>query len=242
MKKILIVDDNDLILDCLSKKFKDAGTIVLTASGGKAALRMIEKSGFDLCILDVQLPDMSGLDIMTRLRSTSPGTRIIIMTGGEVTDAMMKSIRENAHLLLSKPFGLDPVRTFVNRVLETGRTLSRDESDALKAHAPFIKWLAEDNRKHERKPAARRITCFAYPSQDDKTAVYLNVNLLDISDAGMGIRTDCRLKSGSIISVCDADVHCVGVVRWIANAKDPGSYHAGIQFVAPAEPVYSRSH
>jgi CheY-like chemotaxis protein len=237
MKKILVVDDENLILYSLSAAFRDENTEVITANTGEAALKAIDGNSFDACFLDVNLPDMNGLDIMKKVRSVSPGTKIVIMTGSEVTDGMMSSIRENAHLLIDKPFDLHQVREFVDRALDTGRPLSQDEMSSIKDHASFVKWLADENRKNERRPTARSITCFAVPSRGDRTAVMLSGKILDISDDGMCIHIDCHLQPGSLLRICDAAVHCTGVVRWSANAGTADSFHAGIQFVSPESAV-----
>lgn len=118
MKKLLIVDDEALILQALLKAFRNDGELdVITASNGESALKAISNNRFDLCLLDVHLPDMDGLEIMKHVRKVSPETRIVIITGCDVTDIMMRSIRENAHGLMSKPFELVKIRLLVNRLL-----------------------------------------------------------------------------------------------------------------------------
>ncbi len=232
MKKILVVDDEYLIVYSLSATFQDGETEVITAPDGEAALKAINESHFDLCFLDIHLPDINGLDIMRKLRSISPRTKIVIMTGSEVTETMMESIQENAHLLISKPFDLDRIKAFVDRILITGKPLYRDECTALKDHTSFVKWLADDNRKHERKPVSRAITCCAVPAHDEKATDTLTAHVIDISEAGMCIRTDYLLKPGHLIRLFDSPAECTGVVRWSMSVGSMESYRAGIQFVA----------
>jgi two-component system response regulator (stage 0 sporulation protein F) len=127
MKKLLIVDDEILILRVLSKAFcKDGELDVITASNGESALKAISANRIDLCLLDVHLPDMNGLEIMKQIRKVAPETRIVIITGSDVTDSMMKYIRENAHSMMSKPFELDEIRLLVSRLLATDKTLHWD--------------------------------------------------------------------------------------------------------------------
>ncbi|HXY53538.1 MAG TPA: response regulator [Nitrospirota bacterium] len=121
MKKLLIVDDSILILSALSRTFRDNETEVMTASNGQTALHAINKNCFDLCILDIHLPDMNGLEIMKLIRTVSPTTRVVIITGSAVSDSMMQSVRENASCLLCKPFELDKIRLIVNRLLTTNK-------------------------------------------------------------------------------------------------------------------------
>lgn len=232
MKKILVVDDEYLIVYSLSATFQDGDTEVTAASDGEAALKAINESSFDLCFLDIHLPDINGLDIMRKLRITSPRTKIVIMTGSEITETMMESIQANAHLLISKPFDLDRIKAFVDRILTTGKPLYRDECAALKDHASFIKWLADENRKHERKPISRTITCLAVPSHGEEATGMLSAHVIDISDAGMCIRTDYLLKPGHLLKLFDSPAECTGLVRWSGSVGSTQSYCAGIQFIA----------
>ncbi len=205
----------------------------MTAANGETAFHAIKHNLFDLCFLDVHLPDISGLDIMKKLRIVSPGTRIVIMTGSEVTDGMMKSIEENAHLLIAKPLELEQVKTFVDKILTTGRPLYQDEYGALRDDASFIKWLASDNRKHERRFIARNISYFAIPPEGEKSIDVLSACVIDISESGMCIRTNNPIQPGHVLRLFDTPAECTGIVRWSKNAGTAESYWAGIQFLSP---------
>ncbi len=230
MKKILVVDDEYLISHSLSAAFKNEQTRVLTASDGEAALKAINENSFDLCFLDVNLPDINGLDIMKTLRRRSPGTQIIIMTASVITEEMMKSIQENARLLISKPFDLDHLKALVDRALTRGRPLCRDERAAPEDPGSFVQWIASDTRKHERKPVSSCITCFPAPRPGDRTRDILSARVVDVSEAGMCIRTDCPLQPGRILCVFDAPAECTAVVKWCRRTGSPEAYRAGIQF------------
>jgi DNA-binding NtrC family response regulator len=138
MKKILIVDDEFLILYALSKTLIDDDREIITASNGRDALREIGNRCYDLCLLDLHLPDMNGLDIMKKLREVSPATKIIIITGSVITDVMMKSIQENAHLLLPKPFDVEQVKAFASQMLSQPGPTALPGSTALVDDEPFI--------------------------------------------------------------------------------------------------------
>jgi YesN/AraC family two-component response regulator len=236
MRKILIVDDENLIRFSISSIFKDGQTEVRTAADGGEALKAIGGSCFDLCFLDINLPDANGLDIMKKIREISPGTRIIVMTGGDVTNGMMRSIQENAHLLLTKPFDLYYIKNFVDQVLSQGDSLSRRENTVLREDTSFIKWLANNSRKHERRPAAKCITYVKVAPPDEQADRSLTAHVLDISDAGMCIRTDCQLSLGHVLRFMEDGSPSTGIVRWTLSAGSDASYRAGIQFVATPTP------
>lgn len=113
MTKILLVDDEKLILYSLSKTLKNSETDVTTATNGKDALREIRSSAWDICFLDVHLPDANGLDLMKIIREVSPKTRIIIMTAVSLNEAQTQSLRDFACHFLPKPFDLDQVQALV---------------------------------------------------------------------------------------------------------------------------------
>jgi CheY-like chemotaxis protein len=236
MKKILIVDDEYLIRYSLAATFTCANAKVITAADGKAALKAINENHFDLCILDIHLPDMDGLEIMKMLAQASPWTKITIMTGSEVSETMMHVIQKYAVLLIAKPFDLDRLRAFVDQILLTGRLGYSpgysDESRALKDDVDsFVKWFADGCRKYKRIPVTRKINYLAFPFQERITPDIHTADILDISEGGMRIRTACRLDPGYILKLCGAQVQCEGVVRWSAQSEAPNAHHVGIQFV-----------
>lgn len=233
MISILVVDDEYLMRNSLSSIFKNKETNVTTAADGASALRAINSGSFDLCLLDVQLPDMSGLDVMKKLRNVSPRTIIVIMTASDISHALMKSIRENAHCLISKSFDLLQVRSLVDVLVNKDKPLSQYKSAAIKDQISFIAWLADDIRKHIRKPVADSISCWAIAPQGNEPAAFLTADVLDISEMGMCILTDYELKPGHILMLSDIPLQNRAVVRWSEFSGTKVTYRAGLQFVAP---------
>jgi len=237
MKKILIVDDESLIRYSLNATFRETDREVVSAATGAEALRAIDENRFDACLLDIHLPDMNGLDIMKKVRAVSPGTKIIIMTGSDVGESMMSSIRENAHLLLTKPFDLDEVKLLVERLIAGGPPGPRGSKEG-KDRLSYVKWIAGDNRKTERKAVLKSISYLAVAQEGKEAAAVFTADVLDISDAGMRIRTAGRLEPGDCIRVFDKPARCTGVVRWSANTGVAETCYAGIQFLQPERAVF----
>jgi DNA-binding NtrC family response regulator len=113
MTKILLVDDENLILFALSRSLKHGDTDVTAVTNGKDALREIQSGSYDICFLDVQLPDSNGLDLMKIIRDISPSTSIIIMTAGILTDAQQRSLRDHSCHFFPKPFDLNLMQAIV---------------------------------------------------------------------------------------------------------------------------------
>jgi DNA-binding response OmpR family regulator len=153
IKRILIVDDEELIRYALTAALRRDDALVLAISCGQDALAAIDHTAYDLCILDIHLPDMNGLDIMKTVKKVSPATKIIIMTASEIDAEMMKSIEEHADMLLPKPFDLDRVKSFVEHTLWAGTPVCRARDHFLnekeKDDKPFINWLMDGTRRFE---------------------------------------------------------------------------------------------
>ena len=95
-RKILIVDDEDLILSGLSKCLADDNTDIKTVSTGADALKEIGSCPYDLCFLDVFLPDVNGIEVLKKIKTLSPATKVVIMTAHDVSDDMSKDIKDNS--------------------------------------------------------------------------------------------------------------------------------------------------
>jgi DNA-binding NtrC family response regulator len=120
MTKILLVDDENLILYSLSTTLRQEGAQVTAVANGTDALSEIRRLPYDICFLDVHLPDANGLDLMRIVQKISPGTRIIIMTAVDLSDSQMSDLQRNACHFLPKPFDLDKVRSLVANISKEG--------------------------------------------------------------------------------------------------------------------------
>ncbi len=223
MKKILIVDDEHLIRYSLSAMLGDSRTEADVAANGTEALAAVSEDFYDICFLDIHLPDMNGLDIMDAMRRTSPATKIIIMTGSEVNGAAMERIRSGAYLFVTKPFDLCKLKVIVDQVAEESENVYRD-------YESFVNWLAADRRQSERKAVIKVIT-YSVSIGEKPESEHYKADVINISDTGMCISTDCRLEPGRVVKVDHGKMDITGVVRWSNPTEQESLYHAGIQFL-----------
>ncbi|OGW45727.1 MAG: hypothetical protein A2078_02675 [Nitrospirae bacterium GWC2_57_9] len=229
LKKILIVDDEFLIRYSLAHMLQSASADVTTVASGAEAIREIQSLAFDLCCLDIHLPDGNGVDIMKRIRQLSPGTCILMMTGGEVTREMLSDILSQSGLLLSKPFDLFKVKNLVNCLLAGGNpaacTVVHDDGAGLGLG------LKSNQRKYERQQRSVPDPCSVAAPGLIRTASVINV-----SREGLCLLTKYPLHTGSTLRIARDDENaCIGTVRWSASEGNEEGYRAGIQFL-PAEP------
>jgi DNA-binding response OmpR family regulator len=119
MTKILLVDDENLILYSLGATLRHDGSEVTAVANGKDALSEIRRLPYNICFLDVNLPDANGFDLMKTVQQISPATRIVIMTAVDLNDEQMRYLHNNACHFLPKPFDLENVRSLVDNISRT---------------------------------------------------------------------------------------------------------------------------
>ncbi|HJS24463.1 MAG TPA: sigma-54 dependent transcriptional regulator [Pyrinomonadaceae bacterium] len=129
-KSILVVDDDSTVTEALSLILIDAGFQVLTAHNFAASIAILSKTQFDLVITDFRLPDATGIDVITHVKSETPETEVILMTGHGSVDITIEAIKRGAYYYLEKPFALDRLYTLVERALELA--LLKRENETLK--------------------------------------------------------------------------------------------------------------
>jgi two-component system, NtrC family, response regulator AtoC len=118
MKRVLVVDDEAFLLNGLGKALQTDSTDVMTVETGNSALQEIAASPYQLCFLDLFLPDVNGVDVLKKIKEMSPQTKVIVMTAGVVTRSMQESIEKDAYMFITKPFDLLQVKMLARRILE----------------------------------------------------------------------------------------------------------------------------
>jgi two-component system nitrogen regulation response regulator GlnG len=116
--QVLFVDDEPLIRDVIAR-FLEKSVVVKTVASAEEALDEIVAQHYDLCFLDINLPGMTGLDAMKKINKLSPTTKVAIMTGSLLDEAMKRNIEDTAYALIEKPFELLHIKEVVDRVAAT---------------------------------------------------------------------------------------------------------------------------
>ncbi len=133
MAKILVVND-DLAMQCfMAEILEAAGHRIFTASDGLEALGKIYAESFDLAILDVDLPRVSGVGLLDVIRKRSPRTMVVMVTDKADFDSTIESLRNGAYDLIKKPLNKDDFKKIVQDALEEGR-LMRNSGYIYKDH------------------------------------------------------------------------------------------------------------
>lgn len=149
--KILVVDDEPGIRLIMEDTLTLDGHEVTTAESGETALDLVAQQNFDLALLDLVLPGMSGMEVLVALRQQAPDTVVILLTAHASLDTAVEALREGAHDYLFKPCKTVELRQSVRqgllkrqRILEQRRLLSKLEQH-LSELSQLRLLLAEDS-------------------------------------------------------------------------------------------------
>lgn len=116
MKKVLVVDDTKNIKLLLTTCLEFSGYEVLTASNGTEALELLKSEKFDLILLDIKMPEISGTEVLRRMRGVGIETPVIIMTAFGTVKNAVECTKLGAIAYLQKPFTAEKVRNVLNEV------------------------------------------------------------------------------------------------------------------------------
>jgi nitrogen regulation protein NR(I) len=118
MATLLIVDDEPGVLYSFRKTLRSETLEVLTAPSARQGISMVEEHAPDAVILDVRLPDMSGLDAFERIRQIDPRLPVIIITAHATTETAIEAMKRGAFEYLLKPLDLQELRQIVSKAVQ----------------------------------------------------------------------------------------------------------------------------
>jgi two-component system response regulator AtoC len=125
---VLIVDDEKLVRWSLRQKYEEWGYQVLEAENGTAALRMAHSGNPDLVLLDVRLPDITGLEVLERLKESGDTRAVIMITADPQLDDVKAAIKLGAYDFIGKPIDFDELGVTTQNALEATRLRNEVES------------------------------------------------------------------------------------------------------------------
>jgi two-component system, NtrC family, response regulator AtoC len=121
---ILVVDDERLVRWSLQQKLEHWGYHVSLAEDGATALGRVQLDNPDLITLDVKLPDMTGIDVLSELRNRNVQIPVIVITAFGVIDDAVRSLKLGAYDFIEKPINFEKLENAVRNALETRRLRS----------------------------------------------------------------------------------------------------------------------
>src|SRR6516225_3611225 len=127
-KRILIVDDEKLVRWALSQKCVEFGYQTTEAETSEQAIKALQSDAVDAVLLDVHLPDMTGLEVLEKLKQAGETRSIIMMTADPQLEDVKAALRLGAYDFVSKPINFDELFVTVQNALEAGALRTEVES------------------------------------------------------------------------------------------------------------------
>jgi response regulator RpfG family c-di-GMP phosphodiesterase len=128
--RILLVDDNKGQRVTLESILKSSGFQVMSADCGNAALSVAKETEFAAALLDIKMPDITGIDVLKVLKNTHPDMTIIMMTGYAETDYAIDALNNGATAYLLKPANIEQIKNLLKQAIEHQRLLEENKAMA----------------------------------------------------------------------------------------------------------------
>jgi two-component system nitrogen regulation response regulator GlnG len=122
---ILVADDEESIRWVLERACSQHGHSVTAVATGSEALRLLKERSFDVALLDIKMPDVTGLDVLSQARDAGVETLFIVMTAQNTMANAIEATKRGAYDYLTKPFDLEHVAALIARAMDL-RRLTRD--------------------------------------------------------------------------------------------------------------------
>ena len=119
MAKILVVDDEPSMLEFLKIMLEKEGYEVNCAAGGKDAIEFCKELSYDIVITDIKMPQVTGLDVLHRIKEIAPETVIMLITAYATTETAIEAMKEGAYDYVTKPFKVDEIKSVIKNALES---------------------------------------------------------------------------------------------------------------------------
>lgn len=116
--RILVIDDEQSVTDALRFILTESGHHVDAAKSGSEAKELLKGAPYDLVFTDLRLPDASGIDLLTLIKTDTPNTEVIVMTAHGSLDITIEAIKGGAFYYIEKPFTPHQVTTLIERALQ----------------------------------------------------------------------------------------------------------------------------
>ncbi|MBK1825649.1 response regulator [Haloferula rosea] len=119
IQKVLVVDDEESIRGLFELALESEGRTARSCSSGRAALDLVGRDSFDLILLDLRMPGLSGIDVLREMRRMADKTRVVICSAFIPPMAFVEAVRFGVTTFVAKPVTLNVLRRVVSDALES---------------------------------------------------------------------------------------------------------------------------
>ncbi|SMD12361.1 two-component system, NtrC family, response regulator AtoC [Desulfocicer vacuolatum DSM 3385] len=175
-KRLLIVDDEDVLRTSLETNFKINGFNVRTAQSGEAAIELLEQFSPMVILLDLRLPSMDGISVLKEIKKTNFDVNVVIMTAYADTQTTVEAVKCGAYNFINKPFELEELEALVHNAFE---------NIELKREVDCLRYRQKKFEKYDDIVGKSRVMQDIY-SQIDRIAETKDTTVLIRGESGTG--------------------------------------------------------
>jgi len=116
--KVLLVEDDEAARSRLAREITKEGFVVLTAENGRKAMEIFVDENPQIVVTDLKMPEMTGMEVLIRVKQLSPATQVILMSSYGDLDTVIEALREGVMDYIKKPVDLDLLIRALRRAQE----------------------------------------------------------------------------------------------------------------------------
>ncbi|HVP06363.1 MAG TPA: sigma-54 dependent transcriptional regulator [Candidatus Acidoferrum sp.] len=157
--RILVIDDEDSMCNFMEIMLSKQGYRVDTANSGKAGVVLLKENNYDLVIADLNMPEMSGIDVLKTVKSFKKEQELIVMTAYASVDSAIEAMKQGAADYITKPFKVDEIKLVIEKTINRKKLV--EENSALKRQLQtdnsFDKFIGNSEAIVKLKKLAQRV-------------------------------------------------------------------------------------
>ena len=125
--RVLIIDDEKEFLDSVRKVLSRRKMVVLTANSGEEGIRIIRENPIDVTVLDIKMPGIHGIEVLTHIKREKPLIEVILLTGHASVSTAVDGLKKGAFDYLHKPQNIDDLTEIIHKAAQKKRDSEADE-------------------------------------------------------------------------------------------------------------------
>jgi PAS domain S-box-containing protein len=235
---ILIVDDDPNLIGSISDILSAKGFEAIAALTGASALASIKQHHIDVALIDLRLEDMSGLDVLKRIKENSPEIECIFLTGHASQSSAIEAIQMGAFGFFQKPFDVDQLLLFIQRAIEKHAAVEALRKSEERYHrffedTPIAIWQEDfsELKRHLDELKKQGVTDFReyFASHADALLEYSQmIKIVDVNSAALQLygaeNKEALIKSTDEILSKGEQEHILEVFVAVAEGKTSDSW------------------
>ncbi len=147
-KRIMIVDDEPLIGSSLEEALQKWNFDATLVTEGESAVEQLARQSFDMVLTDIRMPTISGMEVLEKIKKTSPSTPVVMMTAFGTIDQAVEAMKKGAYDYITKPFSLDEIKFCLEKYFKTNDMEEENNSlrRALKEKYSLKNFIGENQK------------------------------------------------------------------------------------------------